>query len=1247
LRGDLFPFFSMPEDADHHQSAASEEADPASSYPDLEEMSALLPQYEIHRVIGIGGMGAIYLGRQSALDRWVAIKLLPISAAQNAEDAQRFIKEARAMAKLVHPHIVAVFDFGQTHEGHLYLVMEYVEGSDLHRRTRAGEITPKRVRQVVFQLCDALQFAHDRGVIHRDIKPANILITDQWQVKVADFGLAREMAAIPNADEPEYGTPDYTAPERLIVGAVVDHRADIYALGVVMHEMLTGKTPSSAGKDAGKDLPPEFAAVISKCLMHEPERRYQKASEVKMALADAMAEKKKGPEAAGHAASLAHELLPSTYQPSLFHKLSRTLGPLGWGLASVILVAGVGWMVVRNHLRNQANESAGSARNTAAGVGKLAVFAPPKPTPPPAPKEAAKPEVTVAPEPPVGPPAPAPKAAAVVAKEMEEPVIMPPAVPLDQPYKIEDGAPGEVARLKGHKASVFSIKLFGDQRRVVSASYDATVRVWDLMGQNELLRINPGIEAMTRVSLSPDGKRMLAGSFTTSRVAVIDVDTSKVIGTTTLPNGRFSTAIFGPDGHTALIGTSSEAPTLYRWDADKGSELEAIPQVVSWVGDMSVLPGDPPNRVLIAGSVPKENDAKFRIGSTVTLNTGTGEVTQHTASWKGNGRINLSADGRHFSVLGMSVFVLEQPSMTMVAAVDIPPGKARPKTAMLLTDGRFMASIWADDTFRIHEVETSEEVYSAQIDKHVSDLVVSRDGRWAVISTSRLNKEAAAPGDFDLIVWRLPKLESSENGLKKLAAKQLTDLATHDPELAKLRENLPQVVKVPSPADTAGQLQTLNTQYVSALRRKAATQPPTEQQALLAEVELIGLGVSLPPEGMDITVAPALRDLRVIYRKQLASLETQQKQALETAAKAIEVYFAPLRETREKAGDRLGAARVRALARSFAPGATGSSADATPKTTGLAPQAVGTPVKRPDRLCNVISIARAAKNGYIPSTVPVGSVPVDLGPVVAISGGEGHAYALLPDGRVRAWGSKAGEPVSAPAEAKDIVKLDASNDSALALRADGKVVVWATESTDPAQIWEPPAGKAPSDICAGSDGTGYVVFTDGSIQHTANDGVGRNAESTAPGTLGPVSRLIHVPKAGFCALLRDGSCVYWGLNISPVTPPPANLRDLISLSFSEKYAVALQRDGILAGWGELAPGQRFSTTRFNASIGLLHDPAGRILPLHRSDHSWELVANPSTPEYLGEDRVSALEGRLRGCVDALFTQYYVLALRPQ
>ncbi|TDU64270.1 serine/threonine protein kinase [Prosthecobacter fusiformis] len=329
-------------------------AEGGPSYPSLEELSALLPQYEFQQVIGIGGMGAVYLAQQPQLERWVAVKVLPVAAATNPEDADRFNKEARSMARLSHPNIVAVFDYGQTEAGHLYLAMEYVQGADLHWRTRAGEVTPERARLVIAQLCDALQYAHEHSVIHRDIKPANILITPDWQVKVVDFGLAKDLTLDPDPEESEYGTPDYTAPERLIIGAPVDHRADIYSLGVVIHEILTGKTPLAAGAEAGKGLPEGFAGVLSKCLMRDPARRFQKASEVRTALLAATSAAKKkaaiAPVNPPTASKNAFAPRPQPPRPPVPAASENSwVGTVGWALACLVTLGGLGWLVWRDH----------------------------------------------------------------------------------------------------------------------------------------------------------------------------------------------------------------------------------------------------------------------------------------------------------------------------------------------------------------------------------------------------------------------------------------------------------------------------------------------------------------------------------------------------------------------------------------------------------------------------------------------------------------------------------------------------------------------------------------------------------------------------------------------------------------------------------------------------------------------------------------------------------------------------------
>ena len=210
--------------------------------PAPEELAALLPQYHIESLLGHGGLGAVYKGRQAALDRPVAIKLLPAEMAADAQFIARFQREARTLAKLQHPGIVTVYDFGQTSAGHLYFVMEFVDGTDLHRILHApGGVNPAQALEIISQICDALHYAHEKGVIHRDIKPGNILVNTQSRAKLADFGLARPAAGPAGSltgTDVIVGTPDYMAPEQHVGEA--DARADIYALGVMLYEMLTG-----------------------------------------------------------------------------------------------------------------------------------------------------------------------------------------------------------------------------------------------------------------------------------------------------------------------------------------------------------------------------------------------------------------------------------------------------------------------------------------------------------------------------------------------------------------------------------------------------------------------------------------------------------------------------------------------------------------------------------------------------------------------------------------------------------------------------------------------------------------------------------------------------------------------------------------------------------------------------------------------------------------------------------------------
>ncbi len=255
--------------------------------PTPEELAARFPQFEILELLGRGGMGAVYKARQRSLDRLVAVKILPPEVGLDPSFAERFAREAKALARLSHPHIVAIHDFGQV-EGQFFLVMEFVDGVNLRQALRAGDIHPAEALAIVPQVCEALQFAHDEGIVHRDIKPENILLDRRGRVKIADFGLAKLRGGegqdhTLTGTHQVMGTLKYMAPEQMEGTREVDHRADIYSLGVVFYELLTGEVPF------GRFTPPSHKVqidvrldeVVLRALEHSPEQRYQHVSQVK------------------------------------------------------------------------------------------------------------------------------------------------------------------------------------------------------------------------------------------------------------------------------------------------------------------------------------------------------------------------------------------------------------------------------------------------------------------------------------------------------------------------------------------------------------------------------------------------------------------------------------------------------------------------------------------------------------------------------------------------------------------------------------------------------------------------------------------------------------------------------------------------------------------------------------------------------------------------------------------------------
>lgn len=255
--------------------------------PSLAAVAAAFPQLEILSQIGQGGMGVVFKARQPGLDRVVALKILCPELGRDPAFAERFAREARVLAKLNHPNIVSVFEHGES-GGFFYLLMEYVDGVNLRQAMRAGRFTPEQALAVVPGICDALQAAHAQGIWHRDIKPENILLDARGAVKIVDFGIAR-LVGDPARDftltrtGAALGSAPYMAPEQHEKPHEVDHRADIYSLGVVIYEMLTGELP------LGRFPAPSRRAAVSarideivfQTLEKERELRQQSAAEVK------------------------------------------------------------------------------------------------------------------------------------------------------------------------------------------------------------------------------------------------------------------------------------------------------------------------------------------------------------------------------------------------------------------------------------------------------------------------------------------------------------------------------------------------------------------------------------------------------------------------------------------------------------------------------------------------------------------------------------------------------------------------------------------------------------------------------------------------------------------------------------------------------------------------------------------------------------------------------------------------------
>src|SRR5438132_3051692 len=338
----------------------------------------IVSHYRIIDHLGEGGMGEVYLAEDTNLGRRVAIKF-PTLTSNEHDYRARFLREARAISELSNPHIATLYDYGETSEGHPFLVMEFVRGQTLSELMREGELTLPRTLQIVEDVAAALSEPHGRGIVHRDIKPSNIMINDRGQIKVLDFGLAKQLNENQiHISEPEaqtllalhtrsgavVGTPTYLSPEQAI-GADVDPRSDLFALGGVLYECVTGR-PAFPGTSVieiaancihlepvppskvSPRIPPELDSVILKALAKKREERYQSADEL---ILDLRSIRNQLQGDLGQTLIKPRSAVSGTLHRSTLTSLSQILQrprvPIWYILVGLVVVAGALWIAWR------------------------------------------------------------------------------------------------------------------------------------------------------------------------------------------------------------------------------------------------------------------------------------------------------------------------------------------------------------------------------------------------------------------------------------------------------------------------------------------------------------------------------------------------------------------------------------------------------------------------------------------------------------------------------------------------------------------------------------------------------------------------------------------------------------------------------------------------------------------------------------------------------------------------------------
>lgn len=483
-------------------------------------------------------------------------------------------------------------------------------------------------------------------------------------------------------------------------------------------------------------------------------------------------------------------------------------------------------------------------------------------------------------------------------------------------YAMPEGEPGEVKLLMGHREPVLSVLILPDQRRIVSAGADDTLRVWDAQEGKELGQLSDARTPMLRVMLSQDEKKLLAVC-RPSALVIWDLATGEPRRMKTLPAGadgvyRFPIPLgLSPDGKSVIFGLAGLASKIWKWTPDESDTPVPLP-------DIRFHPrrGLPlPDGTLLVNAA--EFSSGRMVGSEVqALSWATGQATRAFSSIKDSfSSIALSPDGGTLAAGAGLVYLCDWKNDRVLSTIRGHNGSVT--SCFFLDGGRLLLTGSLDRSMRIWETASGKEL--VRFDSPIyafSHLSVSKDERWAVSGGTNINpRENKDPAGFALRIWRLPRLGTLGDpaGMEKAAEAQLASLATVDPELAAVKAEAEAATKAPTLDDLARQIGDLNSKYLAALRREAARASPADSKAMLEEAERIAAGEFIDPDASDSALAPGLRRMRGIYRDQLIKLEADHNTGAKAAAETLNAKAQALAEKRRSASDAMGEARIRAL----------------------------------------------------------------------------------------------------------------------------------------------------------------------------------------------------------------------------------------------------------------------------------------------------------------------------------------------